>query len=435
VVVAAREWAVSFSQEQPARPLVAAAMRESLALAVAFTLAYGALAVSLQCRAPRLFAELDTAFDADLGFGTIDLARPQGPHWRTRIHPISVLLLNPFGSAVRAVLRGLGVEMAARLAAALLCALAGGATVGVFRLLLERLGVGAPRARLWTLVFAFSATQLFFSSVPESYAFSALSLVVLFWVAASKRSRLAHVAAGVFSFGITSTNLVAVTLARATGVDLRRPLEAVPTLARHVALVLAITAALALVQRAGYPTSGLWFVPGPLGEGYSGSIVWPEGAGQAGARAAGVASHMAFACLAAPRLSVQRHSATRAAVDFPRVPITAPRPAGAAHAVGWSVLLATAAVGLRGRLRSRPVLAALLAWLLFEALFHFVFGRSLFLYSAHWTFALVAVVAAGVGSRGGRPLTALLGAVVALQLVANVGLFADLLRLFGGPAG
>jgi len=81
------------------------------------------------------------------------------------------------------------------------------------------------------------------------------------------------------------------------------------------------------------------------------------------------------------------------------------------------------------------VLAALLAWLLFEALFHFVFGRSLFLYSAHWTFALVAVVAAGVGSRGGRPLTALLGAVVALQLVANVGLFADLLRLFGGPAG
>jgi hypothetical protein len=81
------------------------------------------------------------------------------------------------------------------------------------------------------------------------------------------------------------------------------------------------------------------------------------------------------------------------------------------------------------------VVAALLAWLAFEALFHFGFGLSLFLYSAHWTFALVAVVAAGVGSRGGRPLTALLGAIVALQLVANVGLFSDLLRLFGGSAG
>jgi hypothetical protein len=48
-------------------------------------------------------------------------------------------------------------------------------------------------------------------------------------------------------------------------------------------------------------------------------------------------------------------------------------------------------------------------------------------------FALVALVAALLGTGGGRALTLLLAAVVGLQAVANAGLVLDLVRLFGNP--
>jgi hypothetical protein len=418
----------------PRRPRYGAPAREALAFAVFFALAYGALAVILHREAPRLFLSLDQAFDADLGSWTIDIARPQGPHQRTRFHPISVLLLNPAGSALRFALRADRVDTSARLAAALLCALAGGTAVGVFRLLLDRLGVPASRAPLWTLVFALSASLIFFSSVPESYVFSALSLVTVFAVAAGPApSERWRTAAGAVSFGITVTNLGAVALARASGLDRRRLGRAAVTLARHLALVLGIVAALALVQRALYPTAELWFVPAPLSGGYTRSFEFPTAWGDAAVRGAALASHLAFACLAAPRVSVLEGPPP--SVDFPAVPLRALRPAGAAHAAGWGVLLAIAAAGLWGRVRARPVLAALLAWLAFEALLHLALGESLFLYSGHWTFALVALVAAGVGSRGGPAITALLGTVVVLQLAANAGLLSDLFRIFGATAG
>jgi hypothetical protein len=400
---------------------------------VAFALAYAGLGLALQAWAPRLYVELDQAFDADLGSWIVDLARPQGPHSRTAVHPLSVLLLNPAGSGIREVLRALGVPFAARFAASLLCALAGGAAVGAFRLLLDRLGVPRPRARLFTLVFALSASQLFFASVPESYAFSALSLVVVFLVAAGPRpAPWARVAAGVASFGVTVTNVVAVALARASGEDARRPAVTLAAVSRHVALVLAIAAALAVVQRGLYPTAELWFLPRGYTESHTGSIHWPGGPRETALRAARVVSHMAFGSLAAPRLAQKHRSATRTPANFPAVAIRDPRPAGAAHAVLWSVLLAAAGLGLWRR-PAPPIAWALVAWLAFEALLHLHFGASLFLYSGHWTFALVAVVAAFVGTGGGRALTLLLAAVVGLQAVANAGLVLDLVRLFANP--
>jgi hypothetical protein len=78
----------------------------------------------------------------------------------------------------------------------------------VFRILRHRLGEPDARSRPWALVFAVSATQIVFSSLPESFAFSALSLIIVFAVAAGPRpTEAVRVAAGVFSFGITVTNL------------------------------------------------------------------------------------------------------------------------------------------------------------------------------------------------------------------------------------
>ena len=197
-------------------------LREALAFGLAFVLAYAALAALFFHRTPRLFEHLDQVFDADLGLLTVDLTRPQGPHERTHVHPLLVLLFNPLGSALRELLRRSGVDLAGRLAAGLVCAAAGGAAVGAFRVLLHRLGVRPGLARACTLVFGLSATQIVFSSLPESFALSALSLILVFAVAARPRAAEAsRTAAGVVCFGVNIVNLAAVALARAAALDWR----------------------------------------------------------------------------------------------------------------------------------------------------------------------------------------------------------------------
>jgi len=406
---------------------------EIAGFALVFALAYGSLATLLHREAPLLYATLDRAFDADLELWTIDLARPQGPHERTRIHPISVLLLNPAGSALRGPLRMAGAERTAWLASGLLCAVAGGIAVGAFRALLARLGVARSRARLWTLLFGCSATQIFFSAVPESYAFSALSLVLVFVVAAGRDSSpLARVAAGVFSFGITATNLVAVGLASATAAARRRPGGRLRACTVELGAVLLTTAALSLAQRAVYPTAPLFFVPGPLPPGQAEGIAVPPTVGAALARAAAVASHLGFTGLAAPRLMVGLDANGHTIVDFAKTAILTPTPAAAGHWLLWALVLVQAGRGLTSAAPT-PATRALALWLGFEAALHLFFGTSLFLYSGHWVFAVVALAAAGLEVRpfgAPRVTAAALLALLGLQLAANATLVRQLLTTF-----
>jgi hypothetical protein len=416
--------------------------REALAFALLFVLAYGALAVLLFTRTPRLFEHLDQIFDADLGLWTIDLARPQGPHLRTRVHPLAVLLLNPLGWTLRELLRGAGVRFAARAAAGLLAALAGGTTVGLFRALLHRLGISPGLARAWVLVFALSATQIVFSSVPESFAFSALGLVLVFAVAAGPRPTEARrTLAGLFAFGITVTNVVAVALARASAWNWRREAaRAASGTARHVLAVLVLAAALGVVQWALYPTFGFFFVPGPLAAAYERSFVSVSSASEVLDRAEELGSHLVFVGLAAPSVSVEPRSGSRVAMNFPRLPLRHPRAASAAHAVLWAVLLVLAGRGLARSRHRPPVVFALLLWLGSVAALHAFFGLSLFLYSAHWVFALVATAAVGLErvvsehERRRRLLAGTLLALAALQAAANGALVVEIVRVYSRRA-
>ncbi len=408
--------------------------KEAALFALLFVLAYAGLAALFHYRAARLFTDLDRAFDADLGSWTIDIARPQGPHARTRIHPLSVLLLNPLGSTLRVALQHTGVEFAARLAAQLLCALAGGLAVGAFRVLLERLAIATARARLWTLLFGTSATQIVFSSLPESYAFSALSLLLVFLVAAGPRAVAGRsLAAGVASFGITFTNLVAVALARWCTTGSLGFWRRVRSCAAQVGLVLALAAALSLLQHALFRSAEIFFVPRHLSAAYESSFFVPDTAVEELERIAGVLSHFGFAALAAPRLLVGAPGPKGPMVDFADIALLTPTPVSALHWLLWALLLFTAGRGLwRARSSAPPVIGALGLWLLFLFALSVVFGSSYFLYSGHWVFALLALGAWGVeqhASRGGRAGAAL-ATLVGLQLLANGHLVWRILQVF-----
>jgi len=81
---------------------------------------------------------------------------------------------------------------------------------------------------------------------------------------------------------------------------------------------------------------------------------------------------------------------------------------------------------------------ALAGWLAFVGTVHLFFGRSLFLFSGQWVFAVVALTAAGlealrVGKVGERLIWAGIVLSIGLQAVANASLVGDVLRVFSGP--
>ena len=164
-------------------------------------------------------------------------------------------------------------------------------------------------------------------------------------------------------------------------------------------------------------------------------------------RLGALASHVPFVSLAAPRLLIDATLTSRIEVDFEPFALATPTLVGGIHWLLWATLLVRAAMGLgatfaaardvpagagqrSAREASRPVVVALMAWLLFELALHLVFGVSLFLYSGHWTFAVVALAAVGLEKRPLRGTGLILLTLAALQLAANGNLVRQMVATF-----
>ena len=113
------------------------------------------------------------------------------------------------------------------------------------------------------------------------------------------------------------------------------------------------------------------------------------------------------------------------------------RPPGIAHAVLWGAALATAAGwAARERLYRQPAVQALLGSLGFHLVLHFFYGEILFLYSCHFTFAVIALAALALESRlasrgasAGWTVVAL-GGLVALQAANNAAFLYELHSIY-----
>ena len=363
-------------------------------------------------------------FDADPRRVVHDIGRVGGTHYRTKVHPLFVLLVNPPGALLKAVVGR------PRAAALLLNAAANALAVLLLYELLLRLGVRRARSALWSVLFATSSCQMFFGIVPETYALSSASLLLVFLVFARAGSRWpVRVGAAVLSFGVTATNLVAalaLALFSSGRVDGSRRLAPA---ALFATLVVVSTAGLSSLQKALYPESEVFFVRSSVTEEAS-YLFHPRGLGDVVERGASVAVNLLFANLAAPAIDAQRQAG-----GLPTARFGWPRPLGWLHAAVWVTLCGLAAGGLmRGAAVCDPVVRALVAWIGFNAALHLVYGQTLFLYSCQWTFAVVAVVAVGVERADSpRQRAASAGAVlllVGLQLATNASFVADLYALY-----
>jgi hypothetical protein len=396
-----------------------------------FFLLYLSCGLAFHSAAPRALRDLDQLFDADVPSRIVDLTRYEGPHDRTQFHPLYVLLLNPPGQALRALLRIADVDYAGRVAAVLLNAAAGGLSVALFALLLLRLEIPVPRAAAWTLSFALSSSQLVFGSLPESWAFSVASLLLLFVLGARPEPpRDGLIGAGVLAFGMLVTNLGAALLVRRRWRP-ERPGAALKSLVLYALAVLAVTAAFNAVQLYVYPGTTHYIPTQPLARDDRMSFVWPAGAGDVVVRLRELAAHFLFFNLAAPELLLADMGGPDKVVDFPYATLQAWRPLGVVHALAWIALLAIGAhAAWRSRLLRDPIARALLGWIAANAALHLVFGTSLFLYSCQWTFAVLALAALGLqrAEALGRRLDAALAALVLVQAANNALFLRDLFQ-------
>lgn len=391
----------------------------------------GYASVGLSLSEGALMEKDDLVFQADTPRVITELTRAAGRHYRTKVHPTFVLFLNPPGRALRAVLGR------PRLAAILLTALAGGAAVTLMRQMLLRAGLAAPLASLWTLMFATSSAHLFFASVPESFAFSAASLIGLFALhARGTPPALVSVLAGVAAFGMVVTNAAAAFLLELAR---RRPgWRRVAGAAATVLGVVVVSAGLAAVQKRMYPDSVPFYARGSFSEEPS-YVQIPRGAAAA-ERVRDLAAHLFLFNLAAPEVAVGKPSARFPVTTFAPLGFDRLRPAGRVHAVLWAGLLGLAAYRLAHRSRptrqsgaaaqpGSPLLAPLGGWILFNAALHVIYGEDLFLYSEQWTFAVIAFIALVLGPC--PRLSIVLAALIGAQVLANTALIADLFRIYG----
>jgi hypothetical protein len=382
-------------------------------------------AVGLAFLSTRVYVEEADLFDADMRRVVHDLARSGGPHLRSKVHPLFVLFLNPLGLLLKAVVGR------PRPAALLLNAAAGAFGVVLFRELLVRLGVRRDRSTLWSVIFGLSASQLFFGVFPESYSFSGASLLLLFVAFAAPRPSWARcLVAALVSFGVTTTNLVAgVLLAWVRPTDLMSRARALARALGFGCVVVLTAAALSLVQKRIAPTTALFFLPSSFREETS-YVVRTLDAGSALRRAADLADAVLFTNLAAPELRVTWPQDTPPTTRF-----GARRPACWLHAACWVALLLAGGTTFR---RLEPpggaLVRALLLWIAFNVGLHFLYGETFFLYSCHWTFAVLAVAALGV-EEGCRPwarpvVPALMMAMAGLQAWANGSFLLELHRVY-----
>jgi hypothetical protein len=159
------------------------------------------------------FADL-SLFKEDNHFFQIDAHRVIGDisifnanHYRTKVHPIYVLLINPLG-----LLINYWINNPTKVAILLNCVF-GSIDVVLSYFFFINYSKKIYSSFLLALVFGFSSSQLFLSSVPDTSSIAICSLILtylVFFLSLQKRklSFLLWIFIGLFSFGVTITNFV-----------------------------------------------------------------------------------------------------------------------------------------------------------------------------------------------------------------------------------
>lgn len=204
--------------------------------------------------------ETDVFYGGDTPRVLQDMTMQEGLHYRTSVHPLFVILTQPF---VRILGRITGVIVAAVIFEAAVGAL----SATLFYRLMQKLGASKKTSLLATVILVLSFTQVAFNSIFETYVFSQFGLVVMWVIAAgliNKKLELKDYAllviAGIFSLAFTLTNIVQFLILLSIIIFLNKNVKCKFIKFSSILLVvLSITVMLADVQKTFWPSANNFF--------------------------------------------------------------------------------------------------------------------------------------------------------------------------------
>ena len=188
----------------------------SASLLVGFWALYAVLGMSLAYT--TVFNYMDAMFGADVERVVYDLTALGSDHSYTTMHPLFVLFFNPIGYLLAAAL-------ASKVnAAVILNSFFGGLCVVGARAFFRKAGLRELHAVAFAAALGLSAAHMFFGAVPETWIFTAFSLILLFLLSWTRPGMLAWcIPAGVFSLGLLTTNFFQSVIAFFSGLGRKTP--------------------------------------------------------------------------------------------------------------------------------------------------------------------------------------------------------------------
>jgi hypothetical protein len=227
------------------------------------------------------FNDFDILFEMDTPRAIEDIAIFREDHSRTRVHPLYVLMVNPVGSSLAHLV---GDEV---LAARILNSVLGALGVALAFVFFQRYGRKTFDAVILASLFGVTTSQFFISSIPDTISLGVVSLILLYTLfftsLKEKRVRfLPWFLVGLFTLGVTTTNFVQAGIlffiASLNALDEKKWVSAVLQSLKYGFAVLSSAVVLALVQKAIYPTTALFFLPQSFtGElGYASPLIFEQ---------------------------------------------------------------------------------------------------------------------------------------------------------------
>jgi len=226
---------------------------------VLFYLLYSS--ISFRLAETSAFSRNNLLFEIDTKRAIGDITSFSFNHYRTKVHPIYVLLVNPLGSFVTKIFHN-------RIITAIIL----NSFVSTFNVVLAFLffylfSKDYINSLFFSFIFGFSMSQFILGVVPDTSSLATFSLFLtyfLFFLGVVKRKQnlIFWCIAGILSLGITVTNFIQTLICFIiASFILKGKRYILQRTVLYISMVLGITGLLSIIQKLIYPSTQLFFLP------------------------------------------------------------------------------------------------------------------------------------------------------------------------------
>lgn len=217
-----------------------------------------------------VFDFFDVFFELDPPRAIDDIAGYSADHYRTSVHPLFVIMVNPLGSFFRHIFQSI------LLGSIFINSLFGAIGVSLAYLFFELYTRCNRTSLLLAALFGLSTSQFFLSVIPDTASLAIISLIItyiVFYKSLHEKDTplILWIFAGLFTLGVTTTNVIQTLICyfiylTAKSVEFKRRL----ILSFRLSLwIILFASTLSIIQKILYPTAVLFFLPEVYQEEFS----------------------------------------------------------------------------------------------------------------------------------------------------------------------